>query len=262
MQRLAPQKRVRYNPPMADFQELDFVIPAYSPETMPLDRLLEYLAHLSQVIGDPENLHLVAIGKSSTVPKLRMPIATAVQARERARQVQRGEGTQKQRQSYNRIRRMLRRDTGQAWAGRPAVLTLDNTVVLEVPPAPEDLGVVTGVRQQTSIAGSLIKVGGAGEDAALQLQDFSGAILSGFVAKRHLAKELARFIYEPVRLSGIGIWERSADGVWDLDRMQVQSYELLEDDSLEETVAKLRALKIDWPDGAIDLMLQEREGGA
>ena len=53
---------------MSDFEKFSFVIPAYSPETMPLDRLIEYLQQIALIIGDPNNIHLVEIKKSSTAP--------------------------------------------------------------------------------------------------------------------------------------------------------------------------------------------------
>lgn len=131
----------------------------------------------------------------------------------------------------------------------------------EEPAAPDETGVVDGLRQATSIDGQLIKVGGAGEDAALQLQGVDGRILSGFTAKRHLAKELAQLLWGPtVRLNGVGIWCRDADGVWSLARMHVQSYEQLEEDDAMLTLERLRSLKVDWPKDALELLQSEREG--
>lgn len=106
-----------------------------------------------------------------------------------------------------------------------------------------------------------MKVGGAGEDAALQLQAGDGRILSGFTAKRHLAKELAQLLWGPtVRLNGIGIWCRDADGIWNLTRMHVQSYEQLEEDDAMLTLERLRSLKVNWPDDAFEKLHSEPEG--
>lgn len=247
---------------MSDFEELSFVIPGYTPETMPLDRLIEYLQQMAVVLGDPSNLHLVEIRKSSVNPVLHAPKATALEARDRAGRVQRGEGTRRQIDAYNRIRRMVRRDAvGTKYAGRSALLKSANRVILEIPAAPEETGVVDGLRQATSIDGQIIKVGGAGEDAALQLQAVDGRILSGFSAKRHLAKELAQLLWGPtVRLNGMGIWCRDEDGIWSLTRMHVQSFEQLEEDDPMLTLERMRSLKVYWPEDAIELLQREREG--
>lgn len=191
---------------MADFEELSFVIPGYTPETMPLGRLIEYLQQMAVVLGDPTNLHLVEIRHSSVAPVLHAPKAIALEARERASRVPRGDGTKRQVDAYNRIRRMVRRDaSGTEYSGRPALLKTAERVILEIPAAADEFGLVDGLRQATTIDGQLIRIGGAGEDAALQVQDLDGRILSGFTAKRHLAKELAQLLWEPVRLAGIGV---------------------------------------------------------
>jgi hypothetical protein len=242
---------------MADFEELSFVIPGYTPETMPLNRLIEYLQQMSVVLGDPENLHLIEIREGSCVPTFHVPKAIALEAHDRAAKVSRGDGTKKQVDAYNRVSRMLRRDARDA--GRPAVLRSPRKILLEIPVAPDDLGVLSGVRQSSTVDGQLIRVGGAGDDATLQVQDLDGRIMSGFTAKRTLAKELARLMWEPVRLAGIGQWGRSDEGTWSLERMQVQSYERLEEEALGVTLEKLRSANVVWPDDAYDKMLAERE---
>jgi hypothetical protein len=244
---------------MADFEELSFVIPGYTPETIPLNRLIEYLQQMTVILGDPENLHLVAINKGSVAPILHAPKAVAIEARDRASRIERGDGTKKQIEAYNRVRRMLRRDARDA--GRPALLRSAERVLLEIPAAPDDDGVLAGIRQATSIDGQLIRLGGAGdgEDATLQVQDLQGKILSGLTAKRALAKELASLLWEPVRLTGIGLWGRDSDGSWNLERMLVQSYERLEDEDLSLTLERLRSLKVKWPDDALDRLKDERE---
>lgn len=242
---------------MADYEEFSFVIPAYSPETMPLNRLIEYLQQISAVIGDPANLHLVEIKKSSTAPTFRVPRRAALLASERAAQLSRGDGTRDQVRAYNRLRRMVRQDAPKA--RRPAVLSSTRRVLLEIPAAPEDTGVLTGVRQATTFDGLLISVGGV-DAASIRLQTFDGRVVAGFVAKRAVAKELARLMYEPVRLSGPGIWGREEDGTWKLEKMLVQSFEPLEEESAAELMARLRAIDIDWPDDVLERLQQEREG--
>lgn len=241
---------------MADFEELSFVIPGYTPETMPLGRLIEYLQQMAVILGDPESLHLVEIREGSVAPVLHAPKAVALHAKERARRISRGDGTRKQVDAYNRVRRMLRRDTPAS--DRPALLRSDQQILLEIPAAPEEQGILTGLRQATTIDGQLIRVGGAGEDAAIQLQDVEGRIHSGFTAKRDLAKELARVMWEPVRLSGTGIWQRTAEGQWQLDRMQIQSFEVIEDEDHSTVLERLRALNIVWPDNTLETLRNDR----
>lgn len=242
---------------MVDFEELSFVIPGYTPETMPLNRLIEYLQQMTVLLGDPENLHLVAIKEGSVAPTFHLPKSVALEARDRAGKVQRGDGNKKQVDALNRLRRMLRRDSRDA--GKPALLRSPQAVVLEITPAPDESGVLSGIRQASTVDGQLISVGGANEDASLRVQDLDGQIMSGFTAKRSLAKELARLMWEPVRLAGTGIWCRTDEGVWQLERMHVQSFERLDEAGLGVTLERLRSLNVAWPADTYDRLNGERD---
>ena len=139
---------------MEDFEELEFVIPAYTPETMPLDRLLQYLQQIGEVLGVAHDMHLVRILPSSTKPVFRMPTPVTIQARENGVSVQHGAGTVRQRTAYNRIRQMVRRDSH-----RPASVTDKRGIIVDFPPAPET-GPINGVRQAITFDGELLRVGG------------------------------------------------------------------------------------------------------
>ncbi|RYG89026.1 MAG: hypothetical protein EON59_02425 [Alphaproteobacteria bacterium] len=241
---------------MADFEELSFVIPGHTPETMPLNRLLEYLQQISLVLGSPEKLHLVAIRESSTMPVFHTDLPTALMVRERAHRVQRGDGTKRQVDGLNQIRRMLRDDGA---SDRPALLRSTQSIFLQINAAPKETS-LSGIRQSGSIDGALIKIGGAGESAAIQLQDLDGRIISGFTAKRSVAKELAHHMWDPVRLHGVGQWARNDDGEWALERMQVNSFEPLVDESVAVTLGKLRGANVAWPVDAVERLLAERNG--
>lgn len=243
---------------MADFEELSFVIPGYTPDTMPLNRLLDYLQQISLVLGSPEKLHLVAVRESSCAPVFHTDIATALAVKERAHRVQRGDGTKRQIDSLNQIRRMLRED---GISKRPALLRSTKSIFLQIDAAPTEM-TLSGIRQSSSVDGALIKIGGAGENASIQLQDLDGKIISGFTAKRSIAKDLAHHMWDPVRLHGVGQWGRDSEGDWSLERMQVNSFELLEDESLAVTLGKLRGANVAWPVDAVDRLLAERNGDA
>jgi hypothetical protein len=239
---------------MEDFEELEFVIPAYTPETMPLDRLLQYLQQIGDVVGATSDMHLVRIEPSSTKPVFRIPTPIAAQTRERIAAVRNGNGTQIQRSAVNRIRTMVRRD-----GGKPASLKDHTGVILNFPPSPEDIGGISGIRQASTFDGALIRVGGVGDYTPVQMQSLDGEVFSGFSAPRTLAKEMAQKLFEPLRVAGIGNWDRSAAGEWKLSRMLIQSYEPLDTEPLGEIFRKLKAAPVVWPANADDALQAERE---
>ena len=239
---------------MEDFEELAFVIPAYTPETMPLDRLLQYLQQIGEVVGATTDMHLVRIESSSTKPVFKMPVPIVIQSRERVAALRRGDGTQVQRAAYNRIRRMVRHD-----GGKPASLSDRTGIILDFPPAPEEIGAISGLRQASTFDGALIRVGGTGDFIPIQMQSLDGEVFSGFSAPRILAKEMAQRLFEPIRIAGTGSWDRSASGEWKLNKMLVQSYESLDNEALEEVFHRLRTAPVTWPHNADDVLQAERE---
>lgn len=243
---------------MADLERFKFTVPGYSPETMPLDRLLEYLTQLSIVLGQPGDLHLVGVEKGSTRPVLAMRHDVAVKARTRAREIAQGGGSQRRREAFDTIRRMVAQD-----GGKPAVLKAPEGQILKFPSA--DIGqdqVIHAVRQTTSIEGTLVRVGGIGENAQLLIQEMSGAVIAGCTASRPVAQAMASLIYRPIRVSGIGTWRRTEDGKWAITRLHVQTFEALDDDELEDVVAKLRAVNVKWPEDSIEQLQAMREQAA
>jgi hypothetical protein len=238
---------------MEEYDELDFVIPAYTPDTMPLDRLLQYLREIGEVVGAPHDMHLVRIESSSTKPVFKMPLPMANEARERASRLQRGEGTIRQQRAYQRIRQMVRSD-----GGKPAILKDRSGVILDFPPEPEGSPIV-GIRQATNFDGVLLRVGGPGDYTPILMQDLAGEIHAGFSAPRSLAKQMAPKIFDPIRVNGIGSWDRTQDGEWKLTKMLVQSYEPFDDEALPEVLNRLRSAPVVWPENAEDLIRAERE---
>ena len=239
---------------MEDFEELEFVIPAYTPETMPLDRLLQYLQQIGDVVSVPKEMHLVRIDQSSTKPVFKMPTPMAIQARERAAAVRSGSGTQVQRAAYNRIRQMVKKD-----GGTPASLKDRTGIILDFPPTIEEIGAISGVRQASSFDGSLLRVGDVGDFTPILMQDLAGDVFSGFTAPKDLAKTMAKLLFEPIRVTGIGSWDRSPTGEWKLGKMLIQAYEALSDESLDQVFQKLRGVPVTWPANADEVLRAERE---
>ena len=90
------------------------------------------------------------------------------------------------------------------------------------------------------------------------MTDLDDRLLTGFVARPSLIRDIAPFIYQPIRVMGIGIWNRDEEGHWSLSKMEVQSFELLDEESLEVLLDRMRSLKVAWPEDAIDKLLSER----
>ncbi len=184
---------------MARLEEFKFKIPAYTPETMPFGRLKEYLENLVEILGDPNEIHLVGIEKSSTVPVLKIPAHIAKKSREHIATVRRGGADLKRRQAFARVQAMLAEDGSE-----PATLTAsEGDILLTFEPIERPKGTIH-VRQPTTLQGELVRVGGTQNKITLLLRQPDGSTLSGIYASKGIAKAVAAHIFEQVRVAGIG----------------------------------------------------------
>src|SRR5689334_8689916 len=99
---------------MVEYREFRWKIGAYSAETMPLDRLMEYIKELMVVLGDPQHMHLIKVESSSTQPVFKIDADAVPRIEARASEVKAGIAPLDARRSYRRINTMLREDNTNA----------------------------------------------------------------------------------------------------------------------------------------------------
>jgi hypothetical protein len=97
-------------------------------------------------------------------------------------------------------------------------------------------------REDTSIDGVLVKIGGKDPSAHATLQD-GDVFHVGVTMRRELARELAPLLYGPtIRMFGNGRFERQVDGVWKMSDFKVDRYERLDDRPIGEALAGIRTV--------------------
>lgn len=87
-----------------------FAIDAFTPETLPMARLAEYLADLAKLLGQPEHVHFDAVQSGSAVlaPWVDRPAVPKVKAQLHAVTI--GEGPPEAMKAYQSIDRRLAAD--------------------------------------------------------------------------------------------------------------------------------------------------------
>ena len=79
-----------------------------------------------------------------------------------------------------------------------------------------------------------------------------GREIAGCHANRTIAKELAKNLFEPVRLFGEGRWDRGIDGTWNLVGFTVDRFDVLQESTFSKTIMTLRGFegekqeKVSW----------------
>ena len=217
-------------------QEYKFTIDSFTPETLPMERLAEYMSDLAKVLGEPEKIHFVRIdsGSVTLVHTIEQDVIPIVRGRILASQTD--ESPSDAVAAYHRLNKRLLDDNATGVLSDDA----DNKV-LEFP------GIMRAERytygpfyQDSSLDGVVIRVGGVKNQVPVTLES-SDNQHTICLAKRNIAKEMAQHIFGPeIRVHGKGRWFRDKMGTWVLDRFVIGRFDVLENESLSVVLGQLR----------------------
>lgn len=219
--------------------EYVFHIDVFSPTTLPMRRLASYLAALAKMMGYEDHTHFVAVEKGSARLLAAVDAVDAPKVAARLESVGFGEGPKDAEAARQELETLLANDNAvatlsQRESGRVIVpfLGRNRPKPLSFPPFRED----------TSIDGMLVSIGGRDSSAHAQLQD-GDVIHTGLTMDRTMAQKLAPLLYgPPLRLHGNGRFERQADGNWTMTDFRLDSYEQLDSRPLTAVLDAMRAV--------------------
>jgi hypothetical protein len=227
---------------MSDDGQVVFYIDAYSPKTIPMAKLAEYLGDFAELLGKEHAVHFARLESGSTkivadVGHEDLPKVTA-----RLSTIRHGDAPRDLNRLVQRIDRRLANDNA---AGRVVLRndTMEGMGELLVFPGRnrQKLPSYGPFNQEGHLDGVLISVGGRDETISVQLQN--GEVrYTHCETSRTIARELGKHMFEPIRIYGSGRWLREAEGEWTLVRFRIHRFDVLGSDSLQETVAALRAV--------------------
>lgn len=238
-------------------------IKAYTPETIPMARLAQYMQNLAAMLGHDAAVHFDTLKPGSTqlvtkvdhedVPKVAAHIA----------QVKRGEGTPEATKAQTEIDRLLAEDNATGFIYEDDDKSAEIIAFPGVTrPRPTTYG---PFNQEGTLDGILVSVSGADQTVHLQLQN--GDIkYTGIDTNRDTARRLAKHMYEPVRIFGTGRWLRDQEGNWILKKFRVDNYSVLAADDLKDAVAQIREIEgsewasMDDPMGALRALREKGNG--
>lgn len=215
--------------------EYTFRITGFTPDTLPMGRLADYLGDLAQLLGSKEHVHLDRIEPGS----IRLVAAVDQEARPvvspRVRSAARGEGPKDARLAWSRLNDRLGKD------GTSASLELPGGEVIAFPGTAPPSKPIGPLRQETTIQGRLVRLEGYGDDVSVGLEEETG-LAGRVVVRAAVARELASHFHQHVRLSGGGRWRRDTDGQWCLDHLDVTAFEALDDAPMVDVLRRAGGL--------------------
>lgn len=222
-------------------REYRFEIDAYTPETIPLARLSQYLSDLARMMGENANVHLARVEKGSTVPVIRVDWEAEPKVRERLRAVKFNEGTPEAQKAYKEINRKLVQDNANGVLidpGKSKVIRFPGRDAANQP----EFG---PIRQNAVLQGIPIRIGGELDPVPVHLED--GETKHIVMASRRIAKLLGPHLFTSVvRIEGKGKFLRERTGEWVMLDFYAQSFEVLSEGNIKSDISHLRAIPASW----------------
>jgi hypothetical protein len=224
-----------------NLREYRFEIDAFSPDTIPLARLSQYLGDLARMMGEQANVHLARIEKGSTVPVIRVDWEAEPKVRERLRAVKFNEGPAEPRRAFKEINKRLVEDNANGVLVDPG-----RSKVLRFPGRDAANQVEFGPIVQISVfEGIPIRIGGEADPVPVHLED--GDVRHIIHAPRRLAKGIAEHLFTAViRVEGKSRLIRSRLGDWEMQSFYAQDFEVLREGDIRSDVESLRKIRGDW----------------
>ena len=203
-------------------------------------RLAEYMRNLAAMLGFESGVHFDQLRTGSTQLAARIEHEYVPKVEAQIARVRSCDAPPDAMKALGEIDRLLAEDnaTGFIYEGVD-----QGAKVIQFPGVTKQKAVSYGpFRQEGSLDGVLISVGGADQTAHVQLQN-GDLKYTGIETDRDTARRLGKHMYEAVRVLGIGRWIRDAGGAWILKKFTVTGFVVLEPDTLVGAVEKLRTVE-------------------
>lgn len=220
-----------------------FNIDAYTPETIPMDRLAAYLHDLAIMLGERSGVHFSHLEAGSTQPVVNVDWEAVPKVRKRANDVRNNEGPEEARKAKANIERRLVEDNASA-----ELLESSGERVLYFPGRKRVAQPEFGpVNQAGTLDGIPIVIGGESDPVPVHLQDRD--VVHNCRASRIIAKRLGPFLFTaPVRVHGIGRWFREATGLWTMRQFTIEGFTELKIESVADAARRLQQMSARWKD--------------
>jgi hypothetical protein len=224
---------------MADEKEFTFKLNGFTPDSIPMGRLGEYMHQVGLLLGECSGVHFSMLKPGSTGIAHKVSSESLPKVMERLRLVENGEAPDTASKAELRLNEMLAEDNIDA-----DYLDDRNKKIAYFPgikkASPETA--YGPISQSGTIDGVVYRVGGVDNSAHVQVVT-SENLRVYCATTKEIAQRLGHHLFgAEIRFSGVGKWDRSESGKWSLQGFKIESFEILEDLSLIETIAELRSI--------------------
>jgi len=241
---------------MAGENLYELYIDSFTPDTIPMARLADYMVSFAELLGNCEYVHFGKLKSGSLSVGARVDEIAQRKVDKRVDEVRYGGGPQPARKAFKEIDDKLAEDNA---IGR---IVRGTAKLIEFPGRTRRVEEKLGpIEQAGTLDGEVIQVGGRDETINIHLK--SGEQVYICVTSKAVARRLAPHIFgNPIRVQGHGTWARLESGSWILKKFEIADFETLDETPLSQLFEGLRG-RLAPPDGGrvnpVDLMRQLRE---
>jgi len=211
-------------------------INAYTPETIPMERLARYMLDFAGLMGSANRVHFTKVRKGSTRILARVEAEDVPKVASRLATARRPDAPAEITKYVRNINTLLREDAATA------TLKQGSTNVYEFPGAKEPPSRRIGpIREAGVLEGEIVRVGGRDRTIHILLIGPDDQEYRLVTSSRDTAKRIATHLFCPVRVTGTGTWTRDEGGNWELENFIVEDFHPTDERSLIEAFAALQA---------------------
>lgn len=217
------------------YKRITFVIDGYTPDTLPIGRLAEYIRNFANLVGPNSEVRFQRVGRGSAALINRAPQQFVPEVRARITAARVGTGPKEAVSGFVGIKNMLVQDktSGRIKEERRKIIEFPKPVFPQYGP----------VIEAGTLEGIVIRIGGKDQTIHIHLKDGEQVYTCYTTVAK--AKELRPYLLEyekPVRVSGKGKWNRTPSGAWELLDFRISDYEPLSNEQLEQVLERMRKI--------------------
>ena len=210
-------------------EHIFLIIDAFTPDTLPMSRLAEYLKPFAVMLGSEATVHFEGVFAGSATCRAFVEPQDAPKVRERVQGIPSKTAPRSAMKAYSDIDELLAKDNAIGH------IAIDGHSLLEFPGRRRAKQEIIGpVRRSTSIEGQVYSIDGKDETINIHLRN--GETELRCEVSIALARKLGPYLLDgTVRLFGHGLWNR-IDGEWQMKTFTADDFVPLDDSPLQATI--------------------------
>jgi hypothetical protein len=217
-------------------QEYRFVIDVFTPQTLPMARLAEYLSDLAELFSSKEHVHFIGVDEGSADLLQIVDARATSKVDRRLLMIETRSARGALRKAFDDLNDKLYEDNA---VGK---LVSPSGRVIKFPGRERDLDKTAGpINEAATIDGEVIQIGGRDETISVYLRSQDRVHIC--TATREQGRSIAAHLFQGrVRVTGVGTYVRNGFGEWERRRFVMESFTPLDMEPLGAVITQLRSL--------------------